>query len=145
MHDNKLGRNVALGLPAVPDDERVIHAVVVAPPPPLDALKQLELVLARLVVARSRQHEPRRLVSWRWRARLAELLCRAAVEDLEAGDEGAPRGASGWRAGACTCGPRRGRRTRCRTRRPSRASVRRRPRNGRRLELGDAAKVKASE
>jgi len=145
VHDNKLGRNVALGLPAVPDDERVIHAVVVAPPPPLDALKQLELVLARLVVARSRQHEPRRLVSWRWRARLAELLCRAAVEDLEAGDEGALAGrAVGAQARVLVV----------REEGDGRDVVRGGPAGllsvgglvtGARLELGDAAKVKASE
>lgn len=89
MDHDKLGRGIALRLLAVPDDERVVDVVVVAPPPPLGALEHLELGLARLVVPCSRQDKLRRVLRGGRRARLAELLGRAAVEDLEAGDEGA--------------------------------------------------------
>lgn len=87
MNHNKLGRDVALRLLAVPDDERVVHAVVVTPPPPLLPLKELQLVFVRPLVRRGRQHKLGRLARGRRRARLAELFGRAAVEHAEASDE----------------------------------------------------------
>ena len=41
MDHNKLGCGIALGLLSVSDDERVVDAVVVTPPPSLDALVEV--------------------------------------------------------------------------------------------------------
>lgn len=88
MDDGVLGRDIALRLATVADDERVVHVVVVTPPPAFHVLEPLEVFLAvRALVPGQGQHECGRLARRRRRARLAQLFGRATVEHLEASDE----------------------------------------------------------
>lgn len=89
VDDGVLGRDVALRLPAVTDDERVVHVVAVTPPPAFHVLEPLEVfrLAVRALVPGQGQHERGRVVRRRRRTRLCHLFGRAAVEHLEAGDE----------------------------------------------------------